>query len=193
MELLRVSAKWTGFSGAPGYSNFHFAGGGGLITDAQQVADRVRAGIAIMLGVTAPGVTIQVINEVERLDADTGTLLGSHQVDSGNALVSTGTGSYSAASGACVNWRTNDYRNGRRIRGRTFVVPMSGSMYDTTGTLSTGALTALNNFASEIRGTDLDSEFGVWSRPVGGAGGVFATCTGHSVPDKAAVLRSRRD
>lgn len=193
MDMLKVSVRWTGFVGAPGYSNFYFAGGGGLISDAQQVTDRVHTALGSLTGGLPSSVTLNIDPEVEVIDSDTGVIQGYQQVDPDNAISGTGTGGYSGPSGGVVNWRTDDLRNGRRIRGRTFIVPMDGDSYESDGTLSTAALTQLNNFASVLRTGDFDSELGVWSRPVGGSGGVFATVTGHSVPDMAAVLRSRRD
>lgn len=185
--------RWSGFAGAPGYSSFYFAGGGGLITDAQQVADRVSDAIPGLAAALPGDVRIAVENEVERLDSDTGEILGFHSVTTDAGFTGGGSGGYSAASGAVINWRTDDVRFGRRIRGRTFIVPLAGNGFDADGTLSASALSDVNGFANAIRGGDLDSELVVWSRPRDGAGGVAATVTGHSVPDMAAVLRSRRD
>jgi len=92
-----------------------------------------------------------------------------------------------------VNWRTNDYRFGRRIRGRTFMVPLNSNAYEGDGTLSTAARGDLQTFADTMVSGTGGAEFGVWSRPRNGAGGVFATVTSGTVPDMAAVLRSRRD
>lgn len=193
MEILRVMMRWTGFNGAPGYSAFHFAGGGGLISDAQQVATRVASGMFILRPALPASVQIAVESEVTRLDSDTGEILGFHAIDELDDYSGQGTEGYSAASGGVINWRTDDVRFGRRIRGRTFIVPLSGESYESDGSLTSSALGTLRNFADEIVGGDIDSEFGVWSRPRAGTGGVFATATGYHVPDMSAVLRSRRD
>lgn len=194
MDMLRVQALWTGFQGAPGYSSFYFAGGGGLISDAGQVVSRVRDALEHLEAPLPTGVSIQISGTVEVIDSDSGQLVGYQDVDQPDPVVGDAAGtSYSAPSGAVVNWLTDDVRFGRRIRGRTFVVPLSSSAYQADGTLTNGALSSLNDFASAMRGWDFDSEFGVFSRPRGGSGGVFATCTGHRVPDMVAVLRSRRD
>lgn len=185
--------RWSGFTGAPGYSAFHFAGGGGLISDAQQVADRVGGAIGALQGVLPDDVRVAVEDEVERLDSDSGELLGAESIDPPSAFVGAGGSNFSAASGAVINWRTQDYRFGRRIRGRTFIVPLASAVYDSEGTLSSSALENLRDFGDRITVGDFDSEYGVWSRPRDGSGGVFATVTGYSVPDMAAVLRSRRD
>lgn len=193
MEILRVQVRWDGFLGAPGYSSFYFAGGGGLVSDAQQVADRVADAFDGLFSVLPTGVAADVQSEVEVIDSDTGTIIDFREITPEASRNGTGTGGYSAASGGVVNWRTNDVRFGRRIRGRTFIVPMAGTAYEADGTLSTAGRSALQSFGSTMVGGDIDSEFGVWSRPRDGSGGVFASATGYSVPDMAAVLRSRRD
>lgn len=189
-----MQALWSGFQGAPGYTSFYFAGGGGLISDAGQIVSRVHDALEHLEAPLPTGVSIQVSGSVEVIDSDTGQLTGYVDVDQPDAVEGDAAGTnFSAPSGAVVNWLTDDVRFGRRIRGRTFIVPLSGSAYQADGTLTTSALGSLNDFASAMRSWDFDSEFGVFSRPRGGSGGVFATCTGHRVPDMAAVLRSRRD
>jgi len=203
MQILRATAQWSGFPGAPGYSNFHFTvdGGffdGGLLGDEAEAAataafERVAAAFNNWRDVCPGIVSFSLAPEAIILDSDTGETLGA--VPRGAVAINqpTGTGAYSGPSGAVINWNTADYRAGRRIRGRTFVVPLANTAYDANGTLTTAALGALRTGANKLVGDAGGPEFGVWSRPRGGSGGVFATVVGASVPDKAAVLRSRRD
>lgn len=203
MDILRVTARWAGFPGAPGYSAFHFRRDGGFWDGgilgpgaeaaAQDAADTVLSGLNFVRGVLPSGVSIEVQSEAEILDSDTGELVGFAEIDGGSSGAGSGTGGFSGASGAVVNWRTNDYRFGRRVRGRTFLVPLSGDTYDPDGTLTTDALGTIRSFGNALLSGSGDAEFGVWSRPRGGTGGVFATATSFNVPDMAAVLRSRRD
>lgn len=185
--------RWGGFQGAPGYSNYYFAGGGGLVSDAQQVATRTRAAHSFLASILPAGVTLSLDPEVAVIESETGEVQDYRTVTPGATVTGTGTGNWSAASGAVVNWRTGDVRFGRRIRGRTFLVPLANTAFDQVGTLSTSALESINLYANGIIGGDLDSEFGVWSRPRAGGGGVFATAVSATIPDKVAVLRSRRD
>lgn len=193
MDMLKVTAQWSGFTGAPGYSTFYFAGGGGLISDAQQVADRVRGAFDTVKGIFPGSVKVAISPEVSVVDAATGVASAIRTITPGAVVAGSGTGNYSAASGAVVTWRTSDLRFGRRILGRTFLVPLAQGAYDADGTLSAPGMVNLNNFATALRGVDFDSEFGIWSRPRNGSGGVFASVDGHTVRDKVAVLRSRRD
>lgn len=203
MQILRATVRWSGFPGAPGYSNFHFTvdGGffdGGLFGDEAEAAataayDRVSDAFDEWRTMCPGIVSFSLDPEAIILDSDTGETLGAVPRGSVSVNQPTGTGSYSGPAGAVINWNTADYRAGRRIRGRTFVVPLANTAYESDGTLTTAALTALRGGASQLVGSAGGPEFGVWSRPRGGSGGVFATVVGSSVPDKVAVLRSRRD
>lgn len=203
MDILRVTLRWNGFAGAPGYSNFHFAAdpgfwdGGFLGDDAKAAANSAVARVAegtLQIGPSVPAsVSFSVEPEVLVIDSDTGEIQGQIQRDPVSLGGPSGSGGYSAASGAVINWNTSDYRAGRRIRGRTFMVPLSSASYDAEGTLSTAALEDMRGFADALIGDGGQPELGVWSRPRNGAGGVFATVVSASVPDKVAVLRSRRD
>lgn len=197
MDIFRITARWTGFTGAPGYSTFFFSSGffdGGLLGDeAQILAERVTTALDSLSSLLPNSVSIRVEPEVQVLDSDTGIASGFHSIDQPAAITGNSDGGYPGPAGGVVTWRTNDLRNGRRIRGRTFVVPLAGNRFEDDGTLLSQTITGLNNFAEELRGGVGDGDLGVWSRPVNGSGGVFATVVSHTIPDMVAVLRSRRD
>lgn len=203
MDILRITAQWTGFPGAPGYSNFHFTtdGGfwdGGLLGSeaelaAQGAAERVSAAFQSISGYLPNGATIRIEPEAVVLDSNTGEQLGFASVEADEVDASSTGNDMVGPAGAVVNWRTNDYRFGRRIRGRTFLVPLNVRAYEGDGTLAGAGLTACRNFATGMIEGAGGADFGVWSRPRDGSGGVFATVTSFNVPDMAAVLRSRRD
>lgn len=203
MDILRITARWSGFTGAPGYSAFHFSSdagfwdGGVLTPDAESAAGtaatRVHDAFVFANKVLPSPVVVNIEAEAEILNSDTGEILGVVPVADPGGVAMLGDGGWSAASGAVVNWRTNDYRFGRRIRGRTFLVPLAGSAYQSDGTLLGETVSDLERFAGELVGSAGGPEFGVWSRPRGGSGGVFATVVTSNIPDMAAVLRSRRD
>lgn len=195
--------RWSGFTGAPGYSAFYFSTDagfwdGGLIGDsaeaaATSAAGRVHSAFTGILSQLPEDVSLDIEDECLILDSASGETLGFVEIEADDFASTRGTGGYSGPSGAVVNWRTNDYRNGRRIRGRTFLVPLAGSAYQSDGTLTSSALGSLRDFGSSVIGSGGDPQFGVWSRPRDGAGGVFASAVNSNVPDMAAVLRSRRD
>lgn len=212
-ELLRVKLRWSGFVGAPGYSVFHFrdfdTGGGGDPTtqaQAQAAAGRVRNFFNGTKFLFPNTVTFHIENDVEIIEDTTGEIQGYHNVTGltdvvGEAGASTG---YSAAVGAVVNWRTNAVRRGRRLRGRTFLVPLSSTCYENNGSLNASCLTALNTAAAGLIATTAsEPELGVYARPhrtknTDGSwttvpDGEWADVTAFNVPDMTAVLRSRRD
>lgn len=203
MDILRIIARWSGFPGAPGYSVFHFTtdGGfwdGGLVGDSAQVAADGAAGrISDAFGrintYLPNGSRIEIQEEAPILNSDTGEMIGSVEVDAPAVVAGVSERDMVGPAGAVVNWRTNDYRFGRRIRGRTFLVPLNVNAYEGDGTLSSSGRSSMRDFADEVLNGEGSADFGVWSRPRDGSGGVFATATSYSVPDMAAVLRSRRD
>lgn len=139
-------------------------------------------------------VSIDVLSQVEVLDDISGQLVDySDDPEELDPVSGGSSGNFSGPSGAVVNWRTSTIVDGRRLRGRTFLVPLNNSAYEPDGTLSNAALVRLNNAASVLSGAGFGSGFGILSRPSGGGAIRFGEVTGHNIPDMAAVLRSRRD
>lgn len=193
MAIYRVTVQWMGFQGAPGYSNFHFTES---VSDPGVRAgwDRVRAFFNAVNGILPGEVEYRLDGEVAIIDETTG-MITDYEV----AEASPGTGhggdisGYSAASGAVVTWNTAGVRNGRRVRGRTFLVPLGGMSYQSDGTLTSSAISTISDAAQEMVGEGFDSGFGIFSRPTNGSAGGFYEVNGFRVPDMSAVLRSRRD
>lgn len=203
VNILRVTARWSGFVGAPGYTVLHFRdfgtgdGPGGEPDAAQALAaaERARTFFASVATLLPNSVTIQVQSEVDMLEDTTGQLQDSFSVAPPAVVTGTGgTGGYAAAAGAVVNWRTASFRNGRRIRGRTFLVPLAGGSYQSDGTLNDTFRTTLVNAAQALTDSAGSPDLGVYSRPTAvGTDGRWVIATGSTVPDMAAMLTSRRD
>jgi hypothetical protein len=188
MSIDRVTVLWSGFPGAPGYTRFYTDPSVGVppLADYQAfftgIADRIPS-----------SVTIQVQSTGDTLDEQTGAITGSWSEAAQTAIVGTGSGAYAAASGAHINWRTATLVNGRRLKGRTFLVPLYGGAYDSDGTIAATVLTDLRtNLATLVAAVGGGLQV-VWHRPVNGANGSIGDMTSADIPDKAAVLRSRRD
>lgn len=193
MTISRVTAIWTGFTGAPGYTNFFFrAFGGGDAVDLEVA--RVRAFFA-PLQVRLPNtVRIAVQQEAAILDEATGDLIDYAQATTApTAVAGSSTDSYSAPAGAAVTWNTNGIARGRRLRGRTFLVPLAGGAYQNDGTLASATITDINTGAAALIGNGTGPEAVIWSRPRDGQGGTIAAISSHRVADQVAILRSRRD
>lgn len=119
-----------------------------------------------------------------------------------SSVTGTGTGVWSAASGAWINWGTAAIVNGRAVYGRTFLVPLANTpVFQTDGTLSDTFRTAMQSAGTSFN-TGSPTHVIFWNR--GGPSnppkpsdkphksGINASISA-TVPDKAGVLRSRRD
>lgn len=209
-QIGRVKAEWSGFIGAPGYTNLFFGLKGGTFAwsaaAAQEAVDSVKA----LLTYTAnypTTVNIQVSPEVDVIDSDTGELVEFHTAPTTPALITgTSTASVAGPAGACISWSTDGVHRGRKVRGRTFIVPLATTSYEPNGTIFPGFLTAIRTNASGyLTMARTLVEPNIWARPftepevVGGpipptvVPGAAFRITSASVADKVAVLRSRRD
>ena len=194
MTLYRVKAQWSGFTGAPGFSVFHFDGpDSGTSSDPTKCVAAVAAFFGNLQDRFTRNVKIQVQSTVELIDTPTGDLLEFFDTPTPPVMTGLESGGYSAVSGANVSWLTNTVRNSRRVRGRTFLVPLASACYQDDGTLMQATIDDLNSAASNLRSETLSLM--VYGRPSGkgATDGIAAAVTGHRVTDKAAVLRSRRD
>jgi hypothetical protein len=195
MPVFRATLQWNGFSGAPGYTNMHFELGD---TPTQTQLNDTLAKLNTFLlsvGTYIPSnVNIGFPFIMEQFDAATGELTDTHPVTPPNNINGFATGNYSSASGACITWATNSIINGRRLRGRTFFVPLGASAFGTDGTLNPSLVSGVNNAASAFLASTSGLQFVIWSRPdPGAANGIIGAATSGTVADRAAVLRSRRD
>lgn len=197
-EVLKVKTTWSGFVGSPGYTNLYFSEFVGEGYD-QSIADgavaKTRAfwdGIKSTLPTT---VTLTVDPVVEIVQSDTGNLVGFFNVAPPATVVGTASGNYAAVAGACISWGTNGVRNGRRVRGRTFIVPLAGMAYDVNGSLGSAYLGVLQTAANTLIGVSGTGDLAVWSRPSGpgASDGVSYTVESARINDKTAFLKSRRD
>jgi hypothetical protein len=189
--MFEYRAVWQVTGGGTGYSVFHVreAVTPSIATAAQGFADDLRAGLNSLGGDLPNDVTISFESEAREIDVSTGTLIGVHGVTAPANVVGIQTGVYSAPSGAKVDLNTEAIVAGRRLKGRTFIVPLASTSYSDSGQVVTGArgrlVTAFEMFRDE---TDLYS-LAVWSR----THGILADVVSVAASAKAAVLRSRRD
>lgn len=197
---MRVTARWSGFSGAPGFTVMHFRDFDteGDVTQAQadSAVNRVGGFFNAISTALPSAVTVSISGDVEILEDSTGTLVDSVTAAGIPLPVQGGaTGNVAGPAGAVVNWRTGSIRNGRRIRGRTFLVPLATSVYAEDGTLSPGVQSTIQTAATALVASTGTPDLGVYARPSGpaAADGQWVVATGANVPDMVAVLRSRRD
>lgn len=139
-----------------------------------------------------------VINEVN------GELTGAYSFTPLADITGTSSSTYVAPAGAIASWETGTILDGRRLRGRTFVVPIASPNYTTSGSLLSSFVVELQDAAAALISDEADN-FVVWHRPFAGRAAVgdrpakpahdggHGVVTSARVPTRAAVLRSRRD
>lgn len=186
-----IQSKQLGYPGAPGYTTLYFrssvAGPWGPEFEA------VNQFWADVQGVFPVTWSVETPAGGKVLEETTGVLgqysvsaTGAVQLTLGNASGGFGAG----VAGAVITWGTGTINRGRLVRGRTFLVPLAAGQYDADGTLTAACMGKLTLAAQNlIAGA---AEFGVWSRPRLGVGGLFAPVLTHRVNDRAAFLSSRR-
>lgn len=191
--MQRTRVLWTGFPGAPGYTNL-FSRVASIGTHDPTIAMGDVATLFSALASRIPNsVTLAIEPEVAYIEDSDGEAQGFDSVGTPPTITQpTGSGIYSAPTGASIEWTTGAVKNGRRVTGRTYLVPLVGSAFEADGTLAAAARTQLQSAASVYAITG-DATNVVWSRPVNGAGGSSYPVSGANVADKAAVLRTRRD
>lgn len=193
-EVTRLRATWTGWPGAPGYTNIFAQGNligtpqldGALTAFHDFFADAV-GGTG---GPLPRDVTITVDSEVAVFDETTGLLVDLGQGLTTDPVVNNNGLQMASPAGACITWRTATVVNGRLLRGRLFLVPLSTTAYEFNGTLTTSVMNDVL-VAAQTLVVAIDT-LCVWHRPVSRAGGATGQVTSATMTDQAAVLRSRR-
>lgn len=188
MRLNRVVVQWAG-SGVTGLAVnvLHFAGDAGA-PDPGAILDAYDACSPSL----PSGVTVTVPNAGDVIEDTTGELVDVWTGTGGGTATGGATGPRAAGVGVCVSWLTGGIINGRRLRGRTFLVPVSGGAWDTDGTFQPAALTQFQAFATQMLAS---GPLAVWHRPttVGGTDGNSYGVIASRITDRTAILTSRRD
>jgi len=138
-----------------------------------------------------PGITWVIAGSGDTIDVDTGELDGTWAETSDATQTSAATGVFALGVGARVTWRTSGIRNGRRVQGSTFLVPLAALAYQSDGTIATDPLAVLNGAADALV-TASTTNMVIYSRPVDALPGQANTVFASSVPDHVSWLRSRR-
>ena len=186
-DLARVRVAWQGWPGSPGVSTFYLGN-----PPSQASIDAIRAYFNSLITLLPSGLTITVPQSGDVISDIDGLITSSWSVGTAPTVVTgTGAGAYAGNAGAVTHWTTGLVINRRRVRGRTFLVPLISTAYDTAGSLATATITTLTSAASTLQGA-LGTNWRVWHRPANGLGGGSAVVTGFRIPDLAVSLRSRR-
>lgn len=196
MTIGRVHVVFAGFGGAPGMATHYFRLGGQWNWNGykQECLDDVKGAYDNLQSLWPTTFTYTVLSEIDLINEETGQI---EQTLTGQQLAGAGTtdaGLGPLAAGLCVTWRTEGVVNGKHVRGRTFIVPVVVGAAGGDGTPTSAALAAADAYAVDLEGAF--SPWGnpvIWSRPTASRAGTAWDIYMHTLSDKFAVLRSRRD
>lgn len=195
--MIRVNAAWQNWPGAPGVSHFYLDGQD--LTGLQGRIDAIRTFFNALVAYLPSNLTIQVPSSGDLVETATGTLSGVWSVGTTPAVVTGGsTAAYAGNAGMVTHWLTDGFVAGRRVRGRTFIVPCTSAVFETNGSPTASAITGMKAAADALI-TSMAGKMLVWARPFVDPAGVKPPRTGSAsvvngsrVPDLAISLRSRR-
>lgn len=181
--------RWTGGRIGQGASVFHFksiAGG----SAAQTIANAVRAMFNSQASSLSADLSFEFDPEVREL-ANDGTLTAVYPVTTPLPVVGSNAGSFVNGSGLMVRHSTGLIVNGRRLLGRTFIVPALSAQFDTNGDVATTARTSWDSVFATMRTAVAGpgANFAVWSRANGIVGDVVSSAT----QARPTTLRTRND
>lgn len=200
-----VRTGWTGTSGGPGITQMAVlgaAGGDWNPGGAQAAVNAVRAFWDSLKAYLPNELTLTVSPVVDTYDRETGELFSSSiAATAPTVVVGTATGVYAGGSGIKVTWETGSIRDGRRVRGATYIVPADATVFTNTGTVNGTVKTAINTAAATMMASMVTGSvtLGVWSRPrvatatVTAREGAAFQVTQGVCSSKSAILRGRRD
>jgi len=197
MTIRQYPVRWTGLVGGTGYSFFYTSTAVDISGVISPMFDSIKAFF--------PAPLIWVFDGFYReLDEGSGVLTNTVQNAPAGSVAATGTNAYAPSQGGQIVWKTNGFPHGRRIVGRTYLVPMHSSYYGVNGLITATTVATINAAADALRSRS-GNEMCVWHRPIvdknlpptdpnyvkriGSKWPIVAT----SVPQKATQLASRRD
>ena len=197
-ELGRVRAIASGYTGAPGLTQFYFQGstpGTFSNADATAAVAAVKTYLEAVKSVFATGTTIQVQSAVDVVDWVSGALVGNRAATGVTVVICSGLGIRLVAEAALVQWYTQTVVGRRLLRGRTFLSPMGANMLASDGSVLGTTVSTVVAAGNALIATPTVT-LSTWHRPVPfrtGNNGTCAAIISNQVPNKVAILRSRRD
>jgi hypothetical protein len=193
----RVRLVLNGFVGGPGVITLYALDGAALTANVATYCNNIA-------GAIPDNVTMHCEGSGDILNDQTGEITGTWTGGTVTPHAGTSAATFPVVCGWVVNWITGTVLDGKRLKGRSFHVPAAGGIYDTNGQMVT-ASAAANEAVAQALVAAATGNFVVWHRPRkaraadGTRPAVTARLGGHAfvtdafVPDKVAVLRSRRD
>lgn len=179
----RVTTVFSGVPGAPYYANHFFAD----LDTAANVVSAIDGFWDSLSAIIANDLAWTVQGDVAIIDLATGEITGVDSVTGANGAGAATGSIIPLASQGLIQWFTNAYLGGRRIRGRTFV-PCLTAPAVLDGEVTAAAQTSMAN-AGDALIAHPTTNLGIYSR----THHAFAPVTDAVAWNQFAQLRSRRD
>lgn len=182
-----IVTDWTTGSGRATTSVMHF-------DEFTATASAQRAALATFFDACAEvldsGTRFVIRTDGKEFDDATGTLTGTWtDATSRESFGGVAGAAVADAAQVLVRWGTQVIRNGRFVRGRTFI-PGYASSLQNEGQVGTNQVTDIAAAANQLITANVGLQ--VWSRPKAGSGGAALAAGTASVWNEFAVLRNRR-
>lgn len=184
MPINRVPVQWNTGPGGAGVSVFYSNFGVDMTVELGTFFNAIRAFFPTAVSWSVPS-SGDILDEVSGLI--TGAWIGGTPV----SITGSGATAYAAGTGCYVRWQTAGIANGRRVKGRTFLVPLLTSCYQTDGTIFDSNLATMQTASTALANS---GKMRIWHRPSnrGANNGNAFSVTAAIGPDRVTSLRSRR-
>ena len=196
-DLARVTFLLDGWPGAPGVNVLHFSPGNADWDDQGDIDefyDTLNTLTGTLGNTFVPGVSIQANPELQVFDSETGNITAvKSPTDVPTITTSTAAASAtSRATMALIQFRTGAYVDGRQVKGRMFLGPLSAGELATTGLIATARQADYPDWFEAIT-TGLGPRLCVWRRPTPAApsSGLYEDVIQVSVRPTPSYLSSR--
>lgn len=192
--VVQIRVPWSIPNAGPSVTTFHLEG----MAAGQEtaVSNAIRDFFLNITDRLPTAVSVVAPTEAQFLNTATGVLESVVPLPGAWNATGLSSSSYAAGAGARITWNTAGIVAGRRVRGTTFLVPLSSSCFTTDGIITAASRTDISDAATAFRGAltaiSLGTELCVYSRPAPGRPGTVHTVTSSSVPSMSATLRGRK-
>jgi hypothetical protein len=183
-DLRRVKVEWTTGAGGAGLSVFYSASADDATASLGTFFNAIKGGFV-------GAVTWTIPSTGDKIESTTGNLTGAWTGGTGASIAGSTSGAYAAGTGFLARWTTGVIRGHRKFQGRTFLVPISSGLYDSSGTIDN---TNLATFQAAVTALAAANKLVLWGRPTtpGGSDGISSTILAGTAVDKVVSLRTRR-
>lgn len=158
-NIKRVRCPWEGGGVVgPSVATFYFTStASGFPADLRTFFEAIKSSLPDDVTVTVPN-TGDTISETD------GTLQGVWTDTGGGITTGTATGAFAKGSGMRIQWITGGIRGDRRVVGSTFLVPLAGLGFDTTGVVAAATLSSIQTAASALVSA-VTPDMVIWGKP----------------------------